>query len=56
MALQVEIDYKAECVAGDKVDCLGTVLSGAEDIAATNGSGAPPLPTSPPCWPLRVRS
>lgn len=36
---QVEIDYKAECVAGDKVDCHGHVLSDA-DSAATNGSGS----------------
>lgn len=35
---QAEIDFKAECVAGDKVDCLGAVLSDA-DSAATNGSG-----------------
>ncbi len=39
-ASQAEIDFKAECVAGDKVDCLGAVLSDA-DSAATNGSGAP---------------
>mmetsp|Transcript_20653 Transcript_20653/g.62236 ORF Transcript_20653/g.62236 Transcript_20653/m.62236 type:complete len:374 (-) Transcript_20653:315-1436(-) len=34
---QVEIDYKAECVAGDKVDCLGAVLSDAD--TTSNGDG-----------------
>lgn len=36
MRVQVEIDYKAECVAGDTVDCLGARIT---DPADTNGNG-----------------
>lgn len=34
---QVEIDYKAECVAGDTVDCLGARIGEAD--ATVNGTG-----------------
>lgn len=38
---QVEIDYKAECAAGDTVDCFGARLTEPSAAAANvNGTGA----------------
>ena len=40
---QVEIDYKAECAAGDTVDCFGARLTEPSAAAANvNGTGAHP--------------
>ena len=41
VATQVEIDYKAECAAGDTVDCFGARLTEPSAAAANvNGTGA----------------
>lgn len=38
---QVEIDYKAECAAGDTVDCYGARLDDPASAATNvNGTGA----------------
>ncbi len=41
--LQVEIDYKAECAAGDTVECHGARISDPADVNG-NGTGALRLP------------
>lgn len=39
--MQIEIDYKAECAAGDTVDCYGARLTEPAAAAANvNGTGA----------------
>lgn len=40
--MQVEIDYKAECAAGDTVDCFGARLTEPSAAANVNGTGAHP--------------
>ena len=41
VSLQIEIDYKQECAAGDTVDCFGARLTEPSAAAANvNGTGA----------------